>query len=71
MEKREYNPTLKDIEIIKQCLIGFDPSDNCSYSIDDDGNIYVKTAIDTWKALAGREWLIDVKNKKCKLVSLN
>lgn len=72
MDKREYNPTSEDFEIIKQVLKGFDPNlENFSYSIDDNGNIYVKTCPHSWRVSAGRKWIINVKNKTCKLVAMN
>lgn len=70
--KRPYNPTQEDFEIIKQSLKGFSPDlEEFSYYINDTGNIFVKTCSQSWRALAGREWLIDIKKKTARLVAMN
>jgi hypothetical protein len=69
--KHQYDPTPEDFEIIKKLLKGFKENDGCSYYTNDFGQIFVKTNSASWKALAGREWLIDKDKMTCKLIAMN
>ena len=69
--KHQYDPTPEDFEIIKKLLKGFNENDGCRYYTNDFGQIFVKTCSASWKALAGREWLIDKDKMTCKLIAMN
>lgn len=70
--KKPYTPTPEELTIIKELLTTDDDYLNtCTISIMNDGEISVSTSIASWRALAGREWWINTKDKTIKCVAMN
>lgn len=70
--KKPYTPTSEELIIIKELLTADDDYLNtCTISIMNDGEISVRTSEASWRALAGREWWINTKDKTIKCVAMN
>ena len=70
--KKPYTLTPEERETIKE-ILGMDDKwiDTMEIYIMNDGEICVITPDDWWKNLCGREWWVNMKEKKSRCVSMN
>jgi len=71
--KKPYTPTYEERETIKE-LLNIDSDewfDTLEIYIFSDGDICVRTPQSTWTSLCGREWTINLKDRKVTLTALN
>lgn len=70
--KKSYLPTNEEKEIIKELLnMDDDRFSTMDIYIFNDGDICVRTSPISWKVLAGREWTINLKERKVTLTSMS
>lgn len=71
--RKPYTPTNEERETIKE-LLNIDSDewfDTLEIYIFSDGDICVRTPQSTWTSLCGREWTINLKDRKVTLTALN
>ena len=71
--RKPYTPTDEERETIKE-LLNIDSDkrfDTLDIYIFSDGDICVRTPQYTWTSLCGREWTINLKDRKVTLTALN
>ena len=68
--RKEYKPTYEE-EIIIKTLIKCNDISKFNISINDNGELIVRTPKESWWCLAGREWLVDLKNKSVRLIAMS
>lgn len=70
--KKPYTLSYDEREIVKELLnIDDDYLDMMDIYIFDDGDICVRTPQFTWTSLCGREWSVNLKEKKSTLTCMN
>lgn len=71
-KKKPYTLTADEREIVKELLNTDDDGlDSLSIEIYPDGELCVSTPQQSWFALAGREWCINLKNKTHRLTAMS
>jgi len=71
--RKPYTPAYEERETIKE-LLNIDSDewfDTLEIYIFSDGDICVRTPQSTWTSLCGREWTINLKDRKVTLTALN
>ncbi len=68
--RKEYKPTYEEEFIIK-ILIKCNDISKFDIFINDNGELIVSTPKESWFALAGREWLVNIKNKSVRLIAMS
>jgi len=71
--RKPYTPTNEERKTIKE-LLNIDSDkwfDTLDIYIFGDGDVCVRTPQSTWVSLCGREWTINLKDKKVTLTALN
>lgn len=75
---RNYKPNENETKIIIECINKIvhpndylNNLDNYDIRLNRYGNILVRTPLQSWWALAGREWLVDMNEKSAKLVCMS
>lgn len=70
--RKSYEPTPEEKESLKELLHMDDKVlDTMDIYIFNDGDICVRTPKISWKVLAGREWTVNLNEKKVTLTSMN
>lgn len=70
--RKPYEPTPEEKESLKELLHMDDKVlDTMDIYIFNDGDICVRTPEISWKVLAGREWTVNLKEKKVTLTSMS